>query len=224
MWGGVGSGATPTPVVVDPVAVLERARKATGDVKTVKYRSEAGFFGIDGSGSLLTSTTPLTVSIQGEMELPGNYTLDSNIPQLGDYVGIGDTTWSRQNNDSGWTRQETGSLSLGLINPLTLFNYLQYYQVGTPTHIDSEQRDNVTLHRIRFQVDTGRMSLDTNDRSLRNILAASRVDIDAWIDDRGYLLDSMALAVESEDGAGVLVRTYFSDYNGPVDIKPPGSQ
>jgi RNA polymerase subunit RPABC4/transcription elongation factor Spt4 len=223
-WSGgargiAGGGPTPTAIVIDPAAVLERTRASVGNIRSVKYNAEAGFFGITSSGPEITSTR--SISIEGEIAFPESYTLRSNASQLGEYIVIGDTTWSRRDQNPSWEEQESSSLSLGLINPLSLYSYLQYYQAGTPVQVGSEFKGNVTVHRIRFQVDTARMSAETNDLSLRDILSSSRVDVDVYVDDKGYLPASMVLSVESANNTGVLLRANFSDYNGPVSITAP---
>jgi hypothetical protein len=210
------------PIVVDPAAVLAEAQGVLDEIKSVKYEAEAGFFGIDTSGTSVTATRPLTVAIQGEIELPDKYTLSSPVPQLGNYVVIGDTTWHRINAGDAWDEQDTSNMSLGLINPLTFFSLLRYHKPGTAAvHIGSEKRGDTIVHRIRFEVDTDRMALEMGDPSTRSILATSSVDVDAWIEDKTHFVESMAVSVESDDGTGIILRTDFSDYNLPVDIRPP---
>jgi hypothetical protein len=220
-WLRVGSGDTSIPPPVDPTEVLSRARDALSSVKSVKYEAEAGFFGLDTSSSVITSTQPLTVAIQGEIELPSNYTIGSNAPQLGSYTVIGDRAWHRRSGSANWIEQETSTITLGLINPLTFFNYLDYYQQGTPVEIGAERRGEVTVRRIRFQVDTDRMGFETSEPALRSILAISRLDVEVWVEDRTFRIERMTLSVESEDGTGIILRSNFSDYNGSVDIAPP---
>jgi len=215
------AGAPSTPAPANPTQVLNRARDAFSSVESVKYDAEAGFFGLNTPGSGITSTRPLTVAIQGEIELPSSYTLSSNAPQLGSYTVIGDRAWHRRSGSSNWVEQETSSMSLGLINPLTFFNYLEYYQEGTPVEIGAEKRGDVTVRRIRFQVDTNRMGIETSEPALRSILAISQLNVEAWIEDTTFRIERMTLFVESEDGTSIVLRNNLSDYNGAVDIKPP---
>jgi hypothetical protein len=220
-WLGAADTSDPTPIVVDPGEVLAEAQGVLGNIKSVKYEAEAGFFGIDTSGTSVTATRPLTVAIEGDIELPDKYTLSSPVPQLGNYVVIGDTTWHQSNAGGAWAEQDTANMSLGLINPLTFFSLLQYHKAGTAVHIGSERRGDTTVHRIRFEVDTDRMALEMGDPSMRSILATSSVDVDAWVEDKTHFIESMAVSVESDDGTGIILRTDFSDYNLPVDIRPP---
>jgi hypothetical protein len=191
------------------------------DVKTLSYRSEVGFFGVNSERPDITDTQPLNLTLSGDVSLPDTFTLDSNIPQLGQYVTIGGDTWKRDTINDPWAQQDTSSSSLGLVNPLTFTSYLNYYQPGTAQLISTDTQGGKTLRRVRFVVDTERMAADTDDSSTRQIYSTSRINVDVWVNDADSRLDRMTLSVEMESGAGVILRTAFSNYNGNVSIEPP---
>lgn len=213
--------ATTTALAIE--STLKSAAQAMESVQTMSYRSEVGFFGINSSSTSITDTTSLTITLKGDISLPSSFSLDSNLPQLGDHVTIGSYTWKRASDAELWTRHDTGDSSLGLINPLTFTSYLSYYQPGTAQLISSDTQGGQTLYRIRFEVDTVSMAAATNDPSTRQALSNGRVNVNAWIRASDYRLDRMTLSVETVSGAGVIIRTTFSGYNETVDIKPPTS-
>jgi hypothetical protein len=205
---------------VDPAALLARAREGINRIEGVRYREEAGFFGFD-TGSEVTRTTALTVAVQGEIVRPRNFTIDSNAPQLGEYIVIEDRAWHRRTPTSEWVEQETTDLALGLLNPLTLFNYLEYVKPDSLVLVGSEQRAGRNLQRLRFEIDSGRMSAESSEEALRRILSSSRLDADIWVDPSTGFMHSMTVSVESDDGSGILLRTDFSDHNSGITINPP---
>ncbi|HKP54665.1 MAG TPA: zinc ribbon domain-containing protein [Chloroflexia bacterium] len=212
-----------TAVVLDAEAeaTLNRAAEAMRDVKTLSYSSEVGFFGVDSNRPDITDTQPLNLTLSGDVSLPDSFTLNSNIPQLGQYVTIAGDTWKRQSINDPWAPQDTSSSSLGIVNPLTFSSYLYYHEPGTVQLISTDTQRGKTLHRVRFAVDTRRMAADTDDSSTRQIFSTSRINVDIWVNDADSLLDHMTLSVDMESGAGVILRTTFSNYNGNVVIEPP---
>lgn len=213
--------ATTTAVAIENT--LNLASKAMESVQSMRYRSEVGFFGVNSSSTTITDTTSLTITLRGDIDLPGNFSLDSNLPQLGDYITIGSDTWKRTSDADPWTQQDTGDSSLGLVNPLTFASYLSYYQPGTAQLISTEAQGGETLSRIRFEVDTASMAAGTNDPSTRQALSNGRVNVNAWVRESDHRLDRITLSVETVSGAGVIIRTAFSGYNDAVDIKPPAT-
>jgi hypothetical protein len=218
--------STTAEAQVDPTTVaientLNLASKAMESVQTMRYRSEVGFFGVNSSSTTITDTTSLTITLKGDIALPANFSLDSNLPQLGDYVTIGDDTWKRTSDADPWTPQSTDASSLGLVNPLTFASYLSYYQPGTVQLISTDTQGGQTIQRIRFEVDTVSMAASTNDPSTRQALTNGRVNVNAWVRAGDYRLDRITLSVETLSGAGVIIRTTFSGYNDAIDIKPP---
>jgi hypothetical protein len=215
-WARAGEGAE----TVDPAALLASARQGVNRVEGVRYREEAGFFGFD-TGSEVTRTTTLTVAVQGEIVRPRNFTIDSNAPQLGEYIVIEDRAWHRRTPRSEWIEQESSDLTLGLLNPLTLFNYLEYAKPDSLVLVGSEQRAGRNLQRLRFEIDAGRMSAESSEEALRRILSSSRLDADIWVDPSTGFLHSITVSVESDDGTGILLRTDFTDHNSGIAISPP---
>jgi hypothetical protein len=211
--------ATTTAVAIENT--LNLASKAMESVRSMSYRSEVGFFGVNSSSTTITDTTSLTITLRGDIDLPSNFSLDSNLPQLGDYITIGNDTWKRTSDADPWTQQDTVDSSLGLVNPLTFASYLSYYQPGTAQLISTDTQGDQTLHRIRFEVDTASMVAGTNDPSTRQALSNGRVNVNAWVRESDHRLDRITLSVETLSGAGVIIRTAFSGYNDAVDIKPP---
>ncbi len=205
----------------NPELALKQAATAMADVKTLHYKSEVGFFGIDSDTTGITDTRPLTITLGGDISLPASFTLDANITQLGHYITIGDSSWKHESSGDPWTQQSTGASSLGLINPLTFTSYLTYVISGTAQTISQEGNGDNALQRIRFKVDAARMAANTTDASTRNTLNSSRtINVDAWVG-KDNRIARMTLSVEMESGAGIILRTAFSGYNDKVNIEPP---
>lgn len=212
---------TGTPFSIEPAALLDLSSKAMKDVHTLHYQSEVGFYGLQSSSPVVTSTDVLSMTLNGDVMLPGRYTMNTDAVQLGQFIVISDTTWMRNNGNPNWSQRSTTDVGLGPVNPLAVAAYLQYYKQGTPQYIGSETRHDSVLHHIRFDVDTQTMGMDSPQRSVQDLMFHSRITADAWIRDKDNLLDSMALAVDTGDGKGVILRTALSSYNTQVDIKPP---
>ena len=215
-----GDFSTSTPT--DPTNLLDKSAEAMKVVRTLHYRSEAGFYAPVGDGSSLGSSTPLSMTLDGDVALPDRYTMNTDAAVLGQFIVIGENTWNRSS-DGRWSRRSTAEVGLGPVNPLAIANYMQYYQPGTPVRISSETKDGVTLHRIRFDVDTERMAQDAGAQSVQGLMEQSRITADVWIRDGDNLLDSISLAVDMSNGAGVILHSLFSDYNEEVVIRPPDS-
>ncbi len=205
----------------DPELALKQAATTMASVKTLHYKSEVGFFGIDSDTTGITDTSPLTITLNGVIALPDSFTLNANITQLGHYIAIGDNTWKRVSGGDPWTQQSTGDSSLGLINPLTFTSYLTYVMTGTAQTISQEGQGENVLQRVRFKVDVARMAASTRDPSTRSTLSGSRtINVDAWVG-KDNRIARMTLSVEMESGAGIILRTTFSGYNDKVNIEPP---
>lgn len=220
----LAAAATPTTVILptDAVSLLDRSAQAMKVVRTLHYLSEAGFYAPAGDGAALGSTAPLTMTLNGDVALPDRYTMNTDAA-LGSFIVIGDSTWSRSSEDSNWLRLSTADVGLGPVNPLAVSNYMQYYKPGTPQQISTETKDGVMLRRVRFDVDTERMAQDAGELSVRGLMEQSRITADVWIRDGDNLLDSISLAVDMSNGQGVILRSFFSDYNKEVVISPPDS-
>jgi len=216
--GSTLGSATPTPIPIDPEATLRQAAEAMSAVKTLSYRTEVGAFGVELPDP--SAAPPLTITVQGQVFYPSTFSLDANIPDLGQQITIGENTWRRRTSSDPWEQQNTSDSSLALVNPLLLTSYLNYVKPGTAQLISSTDQGGKTLHRIRFLVDTERMAADTEDEATRLTLNVSQISMDAWIRDGDYLLDHSILSVE-RTGQGLLLRTTFSGYDEPVNIAPP---
>lgn len=213
--------ATSTPSSTDPVVLLDMSLKAMDDIRTLRYQSEVGFYGIEPPTPGVTSTSALSMTLSGDVELPDKYTMNTDAAELGQFIVIADTTWRRSNGNPNWVQQSTSDIGIGPVNPLAVTAYLRYYQQGTPQYVGSETRRDMVLHHIRFDVDTENMAMNTPGRAVQNLLLGSRITADVWIRDADKLLDNIALAVDMQDGRGVILRTFLSRYNAEVDIKPP---
>ncbi|MEO6457510.1 MAG: hypothetical protein ABIO92_04440 [Chloroflexia bacterium] len=214
------AGSPTTTAPTDSISLLNRSADAMKGVNTLHYRSEAGFYAPAGDGSSLGSSTPLSMTIDGDVALPDRYTMNTDAAALGQFIVIGENTWNR-NNEGKWQRRSTAGVGLGPVNPLAVANYMQYYKPGTPEQISSETKDGVILHRVRFDVDTERMAQDAGEQSVQGLMEQSRITTDVWIRDGDNLLDSISLAVDMSNGTGVILRSFFSNYNEEVVIKPP---
>ena len=218
LLGGVPATTTPT----DPISLLSTSAAAMKGVRTLHYRTEAGFYAPAGDGSSLGSSMPLSMTLDGDVALPDSYTMNTDAAALGQFIVIGENTWNR-GSDGRWQRRSTPQVGLGPVNPLAIANYMEYYKPGTPERISSETRDGVTLHRVRFEVDTERMAQDAGAQSVQGLMEQSRITADVWIRDADNLLDSISLAVDMSNGTSVILRSFFSDYNKEITIRPPDS-
>ncbi len=87
--------------------------------------------------------------------------------------------------------------------------------------ISDDKQEGKTLRRVRFKVDTTRMAAGVADLSTRQTIANSNsINVDIWVNDDN-LVERMALSVEMQNGTGAIIRTAFSNLNGPVNIQPP---
>jgi hypothetical protein len=220
------AAAPTTAASTDPTLLLDKAADAMKGVRTLHYQSEAGFYAPAQDGSPLGSNTPLSMTLTGDAALPDRYTMNTDVGALGQFIVIGDDSWNRPEFGS-WTHRSTSSVGLspgagvGPVNPLAITNYMQYYEPGTLQLISSEAKDGITLHRVRFNVDTERMVQGAGPKSAQGLMGQSRITADVWIREGDNLLDSISLAVEMSNGTGVILRTFFSNYNEEVVIAPP---
>jgi hypothetical protein len=213
--------ATSTPFSTDPAVLIDMSSKAMDEVRTLRYQSEVGFYGIEPPTPGVTSTSALSMTLSGDVELPNKYTMNTDAAQLGQFIVIEGTTWRRSNGNPNWVQQSTDDVGLGPVNPLAVAVYLKYYRAGTPQYMGFETRRDMVLHHIRFDVDTQEMAMNTPGREVQSLLLRSRITADVWVRDADKLLDNIALAVDMEEGRGVILRTFLSRYNEEVDIKPP---
>ncbi len=77
------------------------------------------------------------------------------------------------------------------------------------------------FHHVLFEVYTENMAMDSAERAVQNLLLRSRITADAWIQDKDRLLKNISLAVDTQDGQGVILRSFLSKHNVQVDIRPP---
>ncbi|HYO50713.1 MAG TPA: zinc-ribbon domain-containing protein, partial [Chloroflexia bacterium] len=92
-----------TGVPVEPSALLEKSAEAMSAVKTLRYQGEAGFYGVITPEPSVGGSAALSVTISGEVQLPDSYTMNTDVSRLGQFIVIGDKTWSRQNGNPRWT-------------------------------------------------------------------------------------------------------------------------
>ncbi len=214
--------ATLTPDPAKAADILNRSVQAMRSVRTLHYTSDAGFYGLlTPSTVVVSSTGAISLTLSGDVKLPDSYTMNTDLSQVGQYVVISDTTWSRRNNNPSWVSQPTAEVGLGPVNPLAVILYLQDYKQGTQREVGTEWADGVLLHHIRYKVDTGRLATDELDLATEVVLSRSSIDADVWVRDNDLLLDRMSLNVDSGDGKGVILRTFFSKYNETVSVVPP---
>jgi len=212
------------PTSTPPISALElldKSARAMSGVRTLHYRTEAGFYGFGavGVGIGVSGTDVLSLTLSDDVRSPDSFTLDTGVAQIGQYVVISDTTWTRRDNSPYWTRHKSTELSLGAVSPLVLIEYIRYHKPGTARLIPDQQQDAASLRHVRFELDTARML--SEGREVPASIAHSKLDADAWIRSDNALLDHMWLAVDAGDGRGVILRTALSGYNAEVDIKPP---
>lgn len=225
---GGGSPIAPAAASQTPqtgaAQLLDLSATAMKKVSTLHYQSQASFYGVDSGSSGVSGSTPVSVTLDGDVALPDRYTMNTDAAPLGQFVVIGESTWNRSNGSRQWVRRATDDVGLGPVNPLSVANYMEYYKEGTPQDISSETKDGVLVRRVRFDVDTGQMAANSKQSSVRSLLLRSRITADAWIRITDNLLDSISLAVDSTDGTGVILRSAFSNYNGAtaeIKIAPP---
>jgi hypothetical protein len=209
-----------TNVPQEPSALLEKSAEAMSAVKTLRYQGEAGFYGIATPEPSVGGSSAISVTISGEVQLPDSYTMNTDASWLGQFIVIGDKTWSRQNGNPLWTLLTGVDVSLGPANPLAATQYMRYARPGSVQLVGEEEHVGKHLYRLRFDVDTEKMARDSTSASVRNLLLNSRITTDVWVQD-DYLLDSISIAVDLGDDKGAIVRSYFSDYNADVKIEPP---
>jgi hypothetical protein len=212
--------ASATGVPVEPSALLERSTEAMSAVKTLRYQGEAGFYGIATPEPSVGGSAAIPVTISGEVQLPDSYTMNTDASWLGQFIVIGDKTWSRQNGNPQWNLITGEDVSLGPANPLAATQYMRYARPESVQLVGQEERIGKHLYRLRFDVDTEDMAKDSSSASVRNLLLNSRITTDVWIQD-DYLLDSISIAVDLDDDKGAIVRSYFSEYNADIKIEPP---
>ncbi|MBF6612876.1 MAG: hypothetical protein IVW55_07070 [Chloroflexi bacterium] len=216
------ASATVTPDPAKAADILSRSVQAMKSVLTLHYTSDAGFYGLlTPSTVAVSSTGVVSLTLSGDVKLPDSYTMNSNLSQVGQYVVISDTTWSRRNNNPSWVSQPTAEVGLGPVNPLDVILYLQDYKEGTQREVGTERADGVLLHHVRYKVDVGRLATDEPGQTTEVMLSQSSIDADVWIRDNDLLLDRMSLKVETGDGKSIILRTFFSNYNQPVSVAPP---
>lgn len=211
-----------TPVSVD--ALLDLSYQAMSRVSALQYRSEAGFYGILPPNPGLTSTGAISLTVSGVVAPPSSYTADTDQEQIGQYVVISDTTWSRRNGNTSWLRQPTASMEMGLLNPTTPISFMRYPQAGSAKEVGTETNDGLLLRHLRFKVDTSMMMTATTESALSSILAQSVINVDVWVRDKDHLLDRLSAAVDMGNGQGVILHSSYSNYNGQLVVKAPDSQ
>ncbi|MDQ3929477.1 MAG: hypothetical protein M3328_10060 [Chloroflexota bacterium] len=210
--------ATRTPL--EPSALLEKSAEAMSAVKTLRYQGEAGFYGVITPEPTVGGSAAISVTISGEVQLPDSYTMNTDVSRLGQFIVIGDKTWSRQNGNPQWTRLTGEDVSLGPANPLAATQYMRYAKPESVKLLGQEERVGKRLSRLRFDVDTEKMAEDASSASVRNLLLNSRITTDVWVQD-DYLLDGISIAVDLGAGKGAIVRSFFSEYNADIRIEPP---
>jgi hypothetical protein len=211
--------STTTPLAASDL--LDLAARAMDGVTTLHYQTEVGFYGVQPMSPGVTGTGVLSVTLAGDVRRPDSYTMSADVSQIGQYIVISGTTWSRRDNAPGWSRHSTVDLSLGPVNPLAIPSYLRNYKSGTAREIDAENTENGLLHHVRFDVDVAKVAAEGLDASLKRLTSTSNIAADAWIRDGDYLLDRLSLAIEIGGGEGAIVRTALSGYNSAIDIKAP---
>ena len=184
------------------------------------YQTQAGFYGLEPPAPGLTDTTVLTLTLVGDVERPSSYTMRADTSQIGDFVVIGDNTWTRRDNSPHWVQQPTADIGLGPVNPLGIAAYMRYYKPTTPHELGTETVDGTLLHHLRFDVDTQRMLAETNQTPNGAPLTQSNLTADVWIRDTDHLLDHLSLAVDAA-GKGIIIRTTLSNYDIQLTIDPP---
>jgi hypothetical protein len=92
-----------TSVPVEPSVLLEKSAEAMSAVKTLRYQGEAGFYGVITPEPSVSGSAAISVTISGEVQLPDSYTMNTDVSRLGQFIVIGDKTWSRQNGNPLWT-------------------------------------------------------------------------------------------------------------------------
>lgn len=219
----LGPTDTATALPFTAQELLDRSAQAMSAVQTFQYRSEAGFYGIETPSPVITSTNAYTLTFSGGVRLPDSYTINTNVPQIGQFIIIGETAWNRRDGSPNWLEQPSSQITLGPANPLAFAGFSRFYEPDTAEIIGTEVKDRATLYQVRFDVETKRMAKEAASNLSAGELENTYITADAWIRGTDYLLDRLALDMELAGGTNAVLRSFFTNYGGEVDINPPVS-
>ena len=213
---------TPTSTLpfVEPQQALNDSATAMSALRSLRYVSEVGVYGLTTPTSTVTETAVVSMTLHGSVALPDSYTLDSDSVPVGQYIVQGETTWSRRNGNPGWVRQQTSEVNIGAMNPLLMLQFPRFPKPGTIRQVEVERRDSGLVRHLQFEVDVARMLAEL-PQAARDLSPGWVVTADTWVRDNDHILDRVYTVVDT--GTGITTRTnmLLTAFNEPVEIKAP---
>jgi hypothetical protein len=213
---------TPTSTIpaVNPQQLLDNAASAMSSLRTLRYVSDVGIYGLTTPTSTVTETAFVSMTLHGGVAFPDSYTLDGDSVPVGQYIVQGETTWSRRNGNPGWVRQQTSEVNIGAMNPLLPVQFPRYYKPGTVRQVEVERRENGNLRHLQFEVDVPRMLAEI-PQAARDLSSGWVITADTWVRDNDHILDRVYTVVDTRTGITTRTNMLLTGYNEPVDIKAP---